>query len=430
MGCKLLGELCSFYRGSSIPRARMYDSGDYLYIHYGDLYKGFDLRIDVESPQKPIPYIISNERIKDTQWLRDQDIVYVLTSETVDDLGNSFLFNNPQELPAVAGMETTIVRVDRRDLLVPAFLNYLMQTPRFKLLLRQYVKGMKVFRVHPSDLARIEIELPALSVQRKIVALCDAIIEKQLLNQRTNDYLAELRNALVKERISSALEHGIGDWRVAPLKDVAQIQSGYSYKSAELVAESSIGMLGIKNFNRNGSFRSDGFKPLKPEKAKSAQYVALGEIVVAHTDLTQNADIIGRAIQVIDSGGYDQVVASLDLVKVTSSGDSISNEFLAALLSTEDFHNHCLGYVNGTTVLHLGKKALPEYQLKIPEDMAIMSELDDAFKSIARQQAILIRESRHLERIRDALLPKLMSGEIDVSKIEVSTQLNNHLCVD
>lgn len=274
----------------------------------------------------------------------------------------------------------------------------------------------------------LEIDLPPMPIQHSVAEVLSQLDDKLELNNRLNDYLAELRNTLVKERISSALEHGIGNWRVVSLKDVAQIQSGYSYKSAELVAESSIGMLGIKNFNRNGSFRSDGFKPLKPEKAKSAQYVALGEIVVAHTDLTQNADIIGRAIQVIDSGGYDQMVASLDLVKVTSSDDSISNEFLAALLSTEDFHNHCLGYVNGTTVLHLGKKALPEYQLKIPEDMAIMSELDDAFKSIAQQQAILIRESRHLERIRDALLPKLISGDIDVSKIEVSTPSNNHLC--
>ena len=288
-------------------------------------------------------------------------------------------------------------------------------------------KGTKMPRGDKDAIMRYKVRRQSATEQRRLAAALNPIRELIRISQRTNDYLAELRNTLVKERISSALEHGIGNWRVVSLKDVAQIQSGYSYKSAELVAESSIGMLGIKNFNRNGSFRSDGFKPLKPVKAKSAQYVALGEIVVAHTDLTQNADIIGRAIQVIDSGGYDQMVASLDLVKVTSLDDSISNEFLAALLSTEDFHNHCLGYVNGTTVLHLGKKALPEYQLKIPEDMAIMSELDDAFKSIAQQQAILIRESRHLERIRDALLPKLISGDIDVSKIEVSTPSNNHL---
>jgi restriction endonuclease S subunit len=65
-----------------------------------------------------------------------------------------------------------------------------MHTPRFKLLLRQYVKGMKVFRVHPDDLSRIEINLPSLNDQRKTVALLDAIFGKQIVARRTNDYLA------------------------------------------------------------------------------------------------------------------------------------------------------------------------------------------------------------------------------------------------
>ena len=58
MGSKVaLGELCTFLRGASVPRARMFDSGEHLYVHYGDLYRGFDIRIDVESPQAPLPYI-------------------------------------------------------------------------------------------------------------------------------------------------------------------------------------------------------------------------------------------------------------------------------------------------------------------------------------------------------------------------------------
>lgn len=189
MNCKALGELCSFSRGASIPRARMFENGDYLYIHYGDLYKGFNLRIDIDSPQKPIPYIMSRERIKDSQWINDQDIIYVLTSETVNDLGHSFLFNNPRNVPAVAGTETTLVRVKRRDLLVPAYLNYIMHSPRFRLLLRQYVKGMKVYRVHPKDLARIEIEIPSIEKQRKIIHLLDSLFDKQQANNRINDYL-------------------------------------------------------------------------------------------------------------------------------------------------------------------------------------------------------------------------------------------------
>ena len=38
MGSKALGELCTFSRGASVPRARMYEQGDYLYIHFPDGY--------------------------------------------------------------------------------------------------------------------------------------------------------------------------------------------------------------------------------------------------------------------------------------------------------------------------------------------------------------------------------------------------------
>lgn len=191
MGCRVaLGDVCSFHRGASVPRVRMYDAGDYLYIHYGDLYKGFNLRIDVEDPAKPIPYILRGERIKDSQRLEDQDIVYVLTSETVDDLGHAFLFNNPIGRPAVSGTETTIVRVERRDLAVPAYLNYLMSSPQFVGKLRQYTRGMKVFRIHPNDVARIEADLPPIETQHRVVAILDAIYAKQQVNTKLNGYLA------------------------------------------------------------------------------------------------------------------------------------------------------------------------------------------------------------------------------------------------
>ena len=204
------------------------------------------------------------------------------------------------------------------------------------------------------------------------------------------------------------------------LRDIAQIQNGYSYKSSELVSKSNVGLLGIKNFNRDGSFKATGFKPISPANAKDEQYISLGEIIVAHTDLTQNADIIGRAVQVLDTGGYEKMLTSCDLVKVSSTNNHISNELLAALLGTEDFHKHCLCYVNGTTVLHLGKKALPEYELKIPKDKQIMKKIDSFLKVVANKQRDLIKENRALSTTRDTLLNKLMCDEIDISKIDLA----------
>lgn len=190
MEYRALGDICDFYRGASVPRARMHETGDDLYIHYGDLYRGFSYRIDVDKPQKPIPCILNRENIKLNQRLRDQDIVYVLTSETESDLGHSFLFNNPRNKSAVAGTETTIVRIKDRSVLLPAYLNYLMHSPSFLSTLRQYVRGMKVFRVHPDDVARIKIGLPTLDTQQKVVSILDSIYYKQMTNTQINDYLA------------------------------------------------------------------------------------------------------------------------------------------------------------------------------------------------------------------------------------------------
>ena len=114
----------------------------------------------------------------------------MLTSETVDDLGHAYLFNNPNNKPAVSGTETTIVRIERRDLIIPAYLNYLMSSPCFIGELRQYTRGMKVFRVHPSDVSRIEVHLPSIEAQQQVVTVLDAIYSKQQANAKLNGYLA------------------------------------------------------------------------------------------------------------------------------------------------------------------------------------------------------------------------------------------------
>lgn len=82
------------------------------------------------------------------------------------------------------------MRVNRRDVVDPRYLNYILQTPLFLRKLRQYVTGMKVFRVHSRDISRIEVNLPPLDQQLKVIGLLDAIYFKLRLNSRINDHLA------------------------------------------------------------------------------------------------------------------------------------------------------------------------------------------------------------------------------------------------
>ena len=86
------------------------------------------------------------------------------------------------------------------------------------------------------------------------------------------------------------------------------------------------------------------------------------------------------------------------------------------MLKNKIFKGHCLGYVNGTTVLHLSKKALPEFEIKIPSESE-SNMMNDTLASLYKRMAEVLQENDRLTRLRDTLLPKLMSGELKINDL-------------
>ena len=168
----------------------------------------------------------------------------------------------------------------------------------------------------------------------------------------------------------------------------------------------------IKNFDRNGGFKLDGFKELVPTgNVKPDQFVDLFDILVAHTDLTQNAEVIGNAEVVLSKGKYGKLVFSMDLVCVRPN-KSFGKFLLAGLLSDKRFKEHCLGYVNGTTVLHLSKAALKEYSFLVPNDASTLGKINSLLESLYLKRSHVIEENISLSKTRDLLLAKLIGGQL------------------
>lgn len=268
----------------------------------------------------------------------------------------------------------------------------------------------------------IEVEIPSIKIQEKIASILSDYDEKIELNNAINNNLAEQIKTICTAWLSDYAPFGgtlPDNWSKTPLSSIANFVSGYSYKGAELT-ESNIAMATIKNFDRKGGFKLDGYKEIIPSnKLKDTQHAELFDTLVAHTDLTQNAEVIGNAEPVMSKSGYSDIVFSMDLVKVVPKNNHISKFLIAAILQDKKFKAHCLGYVNGTTVLHLSKKALPEYQLYLPDDLSALKPLDELVTALYLQISANIEEITKLETLRDTLLPKLMSGELDVSDIEI-----------
>ncbi|ERJ78967.1 type I restriction modification DNA specificity domain protein [Prevotella disiens JCM 6334 = ATCC 29426] len=262
-------------------------------------------------------------------------------------------------------------------------------------------------------LSKQVIRLPSISYQREISTVLKSLDDKIELNRRINDNLEQQAQALFK---SWFVDNPDSNWANTSLSEVASFVGGYSYKSEELTDFSNVAMATIKNFGRNRGFKAEGFKGINPSaKLKECHCVNLFDILVAHTDLTQNADVIGNAELLLTCGKYNSIIFSMDLVKVLPKEIFPYKFLLAAMLKNKIFKGHCLGYINGTTVLHLNKKALPEFEIRKPSDSEakIMNEtLAPYYKRMAK----LLQETDKLISLRDTLLPKLMSGEVKINE--------------
>lgn len=266
----------------------------------------------------------------------------------------------------------------------------------------------------------IEIKLPPLPEQTAIASVLSSLDDKIDLLHRQNVTLEKMAETLfrqwfVERRPEPADGEAKEEWEVIKLGSIIEIINGVSYKSDDL-NPSKTAMVTLKSFDRNGGFRLDGFKEYIG-KYKEQHILKEGDLVVAHTDITQDADVIGNPAIVIGNPKFETLIFSMDLVKVISKSKNYTNEFLYLLMKNREFKEHCLGYSNGSTVLHLSKKAIPEFEMKLPPE-SLINEFSRKVKPLIQKQLRNQNQIRTLTTLRDTLLPKLMSGEVRVKEMQ------------
>ncbi|MET3945999.1 type I restriction enzyme S subunit [Arthrobacter sp. UYCu512] len=287
------------------------------------------------------------------------------------------------------------------------FIEYAFRTLKAGLQHQAAGSGSVQDNINLATLARLKFLIPELSEQRAIADVLGALDDKIASNTRLISKTGEVLET------SFALLCGLPQETI-PFSEMASITKGVSYRSADLL-ESSNALVTLKSFDRNGGYSLRGLKeyagPFKP-----AQEVAPGELVVAQTDLTQEAEVIGRAVRVPRAPGYEKLVASLDLAIVRPRQDS-PVEFLLGVMLQGRFRAHCRSRTSGTTVLHLASDAISTFQAPL-----VSQDIQENYASVARP-ILQLRDSLEYEMdslasTRDALLPQLVSGKLRVRDAE------------
>ena len=324
------------------------------------------------------------------------------------------------------------------------FLRYVLQDSAFSAFVSGRATGTTVRAVHPREVAQFEFALPPLDQQRAIARVLSALDHRIELNRRMSETVEEMAQALFRSwfvdfdpvrakavgRASglpadldalfpasfepSELGEIPAGWEVTALGALADTVRGRSYRSAEL-AESGTALVTLKSFARGGGYRPEGVKPYTG-RYQPEQIVKPGELVVACTDVTQAAEVIGRPAIVQRDERFETLVASLDVLIVRPRASSaVSVPFLYCLAKTPSFTSHTYSRVSGTTVLHLANDAVPSYAFPVPPP-AILNAFNSLVGPVFSRKRDVASGSEGIRNVRDTLLPRLVSGELGVRR--------------
>ena len=323
------------------------------------------------------------------------------------------------------------------------FVYYLARDPNFRAFAIRSMQGSTGRqRVDADSLRLFEFALPPIEEQRRIAHVLGTLDDKIALNRQMNETLEATARAIfkswfidfdpVKAKIeghkpvgmdtktaslfSSAFQNSqLGEipqgWSVEKVGNLVEIVKGKSYRSSELT-ESDTALVTLKSIMRGGGYRPDGLKPYIG-KYKPEQIITPGELVVSYTDVTQEAEVVGKPAIVRGDEKYKTLVASLDLGIIRPLESTVSVWFLYCLFRERHFQSHIYGYADGTTVLHLSRDGVPNYQFALPPE-AIRHLFDSIAEPLFAKIESNENESRTLAQTRDTLLPKLLSGEVRV----------------
>lgn len=264
---------------------------------------------------------------------------------------------------------------------------------------------------------KIKIWLPKIEVQRKIANTLDQyelVIENNNKRIRLLEQMAEnlYKEWFVRFRFPGYEDtHFIEDipssWSYVQLGDIASFDRGISYSSDEINCDDGINLINLKNIQSYGGFRRNGTKQYNG-KYKETQIVTPGDLILGVTDMTQDRRTVGSVALIPRIEGIS--VISADLVKVNLK---VPNIFFYCMCRYGFYYKYFSQFANGANVLHLKPKVLLNKKILLPT-----AELIEAFVEKVQPMIDIVddlnRQNDLLTKQRDMLLPRLMSGKLEV----------------
>jgi len=360
------------------------------------------------------------------------DVIITKDSETADDIGVPAYVRESIE-GLVCGYHLVILR-PKPNAVDGAFLFYALSDRAAQVQFHAKANGITRFGLRKNDIETVEVPIPPLPVQRQIGAILGSLEDKIDLNRRMNRTLEKMAAAIFKswfidfdpvhakaEGRDPGLPAEIADlfpdifedsalgpipkgWTVAPMKDLADvnarsIKKDYPHARIRYVDISSVSQ---------GSLDQTTTYDLADAPSRAKRLVQTGDTIWSCVRPNRKAYLY------IDRPA-DTLVVSTGFAVL--SPRAVPASYLHQWVTTQAFVDYLTAYATGAAYPAVKADTFETAKMLLP-DKGLLKAFHDLVGPLLARIAHNQRQNRRLAGLRDTLLPKLLSGEIELPAAE------------
>jgi type I restriction enzyme S subunit len=416
---KKLGEICNFIFGFSFRADDFNDKGLGMpVIRTGDL----------NNLRKTEKFYIGP--YKDEYLVESGDILIGLSGTII-----SGIWQGPRAL-----LNQRVVKLTNFRNVEKKFIGYILPLPLKKL--SEELTKSAVKNVLKNHLANLEIPLPPLPIQQKIVKILDTIQSAVEIQEKIIEKTKELKKSLMAELFKyggpsfrkgrklkktetlNQSELGTGqvgeipeDWEVVRLgKYIKEIIRGVNFKVSELVENhtETIPILRATNMGENDLILSNLIY-VPSYKVSQKQIIRKNDIILVASSGSKN--LVGRSVFIRNEPLSNLAIgAFLYILRVEEI--YLSPFYLYLYVSSGKFERYLSSLVGGTNINNLQKFHIENFKVPLPP-LLEQQEIAEILRTIDQKIEIEKKKKELYEELFKTMLNKIMSQEIDIGKIEI-----------
>lgn len=359
-------------------------------------------------PEQLYDLVEVDEKERNIYSIKKGDVFITRTSEIMEELGMSTVALKDYPNATYNGFTKRLRPIT--ELLEPRFIGYYLRTPEFRGKFMAFSAMTTRASLTNDDLLNLEVPVPPLSVQQRIASILSAYDDLIENNQKQIKLLEEAAQRLYKEwfvdlrfpghegvKVVDGVPEG---WESCKLRDVAEINGrnideNYPYDKINYIDIGSV---------RNGRILEKANYDLEEAPGRAKRIVQDGDVIwgMVRPNLRAYAMVLNPDKNDVFSTGF----AVLTSKKVPFS-------FLYCNVTTEEFVGYLVNCTNGAAYPAVKPIHFKEYNVSIPQNN-LLNKFHNITEPYFRKIYYLNKQISSLHEARDRLLPKLMSGEIEV----------------